>query len=109
MIDEYKGTVEGKKYVDGVSCSGTVLKLCPALMQFFIIKSNVQAVQPTVTSIGTSVTREIAAVQAVISTVSGATKDPSNPLALPTTNDNINNTKGSPFLKSGSFKRALPK
>ena len=69
----------------GISYSGTVLKSCPALVQFFIIKSNVQAVQPTVTSIGTSVTREIAAVQAVISTVSGATKDPSNPLALPTT------------------------
>ena len=104
-----KELLRGKNVLMGFSYSGTILKLCPALVQFFIIKSNVQAVQPTVTSIGTSVTREIAAVQAVISTVSGATKDPSNPLALPTTNDNINNTKGSPFLKSGSFKQALPK
>ena len=86
-----------------MSCSGTVLELCPALqVQFFIIKSNVQAVQPTVTSIGTSVTREIAAVQAVISTVSEATKDPSNPLALPTTTRQHQQHKGIPLFEKWS-------
>ena len=83
----------------GVSCSDTVLKLCPALVQFFIIKSNVQAVQPTVTSIGTSVTREIAAVQAVLSTVSGATKDPR---AQPISSTN-NHTTTSTTLREGLF------
>ena len=93
----------------GVSYSGTVLKLCPALVQFFIIKSNVQAVQPTVTSIGTSVTREIAAVQAVISTVSGATKDPSNPLALPTTTRQHQQHLGKALFEKWSKCIALPK
>ena len=52
-----KELLRGKNMLMGVSYSGTVLKLYPALVQFFIIRSNVQAVQPTVTSIGTSVTR----------------------------------------------------
>ena len=89
-----KELLRGKNMLMGVSYSGTVLKLCLALVQFFIIKSNVQAVQPTVTSIGTSVTREIAAVQAVISTVSGATKD------LRSTN---NHTTTSTTLREGPF------